>query len=70
MCMCFAWGGVGEGVDEWMRGMGLGFTNHVGTGGSVGRVFGLQWCGWCGWRMGRGLDQGMEGVVVFFLCEL
>ena len=23
---------------EWMRGLGLGFTNPVGTGGSVGRV--------------------------------
>ena len=33
MCMCLARGGVGvEGV-EWMRELGLGFTNPVGTGG-------------------------------------
>ena len=29
MCMCLARGGVGE----WMRELGLGFTNPVGTGG-------------------------------------
>ena len=33
MCMCLARGGVdGEG-GEWMRELGLGFTNPVGTGG-------------------------------------
>ena len=33
MCMCLARGGVvGEGC-EWMRELGLGFTNHVRTGG-------------------------------------
>ena len=34
MCMCLARGGVGGEGDErgeWMRGLGLGFTNHVGT---------------------------------------
>ena len=32
--MCLARGGVGgEGGGEWMRGLGLGFTNPVGTGG-------------------------------------
>ena len=30
MCMCLARGGVGG---EWMRELGLGFTNPVGTGG-------------------------------------
>ena len=29
MCMCLAHGRV----REWMRGLGLGFTNHIGTGG-------------------------------------
>ena len=51
---------------EWMRGLGLGFTNPVGTGGvldvclcfgcsGVGGVSGVggEWVG--------GLDQGMEG---------
>ena len=32
MCMYFARGGVGGEGDEWMRGVGLGFTNPVGTG--------------------------------------
>ena len=29
MCMCLVRGGVG---DEWIKGLGLGFTNHVGPG--------------------------------------
>ena len=33
ICMCLARGGVGGEGDEWMRGLGLGFTNPVGTGG-------------------------------------
>ena len=32
MCICFAWGGVGGDKGEWLRGLGLGFTNPVGTG--------------------------------------
>ena len=43
---------------EWMRGLGLGFTNPVGTGGvldvclcfgcsGVGRGLGLGVVGWC-----------------------
>ena len=39
--------------DEWMRGLCLGFTNHVETGGVLYVcVFGLQWCGWCRWGVG------------------
>ena len=30
--MCLARGGVGGGGYEWMRELGLGFTNPVGTG--------------------------------------
>ena len=35
---------------EWMRELGLCFTNPVGTGG-VGHVsvFWLRWCGCCRW---------------------
>ena len=33
MFMCLARGGVGGEWGEWMRGLGLGFTNPVGTGG-------------------------------------
>ena len=44
MCMRLARGGVGRERDEWMRGLGLDFTNPVGTGGSVGRVVSvLRW---------------------------
>ena len=32
MCMYLARGGVGEEGGEWMRELGLGFTNLVGTG--------------------------------------
>ena len=32
MCMCLAQGGVGGEGCEWMRELGLGFTNPVGTG--------------------------------------
>ena len=48
-----------------MRGLGLGFTNHVGTGEVLDVCFG------CG-GVGSGLDlgQGLEGWVVLCLCEL
>ena len=35
MCMCLARDGVGGEGSEWMRGLGLGFTNPAGTGGGV-----------------------------------
>ena len=43
MCMCLARGGVGGEGGEWIRGLVVGFTNPVRTGGSVRRVsvFGL-----------------------------
>ena len=33
MCMCLARGGMGGVGGEWMRGLGWGFTNPVGTEG-------------------------------------
>ena len=33
MCMCLARGGVGGEGGEWMRELGLGFTNPVGARG-------------------------------------
>ena len=46
---------------EWMRELGLGFTNHLGAGGSVGHVS-VFWLQWCGWGVGRGLGQGSGAV--------
>ena len=56
MCMCLARGGVGgEGVSgwrggEWMRELGLGFSNPVGTGG----VLDMCLCFGCGGVSGVG----------------
>ena len=33
MCLCFVRGGVGGEGAEWMKGLGLGFTNPAATGG-------------------------------------
>ena len=44
MCKCLAWGGVGGEGDEWMRELGLGFTNPVGTWG----VLDMSLCFGCG----------------------
>ena len=58
--MCLARGGVGGDGPEWMRGLGLGFTNPVGTGGvlDVCLCFG---CGGVGGEWVGGLDQCLEG---------
>ena len=57
MCMYLARGGV---CGEWMRGLGLDFTNPVGTGGvlDVCLCFG---CGGVGGEWVWGLEQGLEG---------
>ena len=54
-----------------MRGLGLGFTNPVGIGGSVRRVsvFWLRWGVWCRWGVCRGLDQSLEWCYVCVSCE-
>ena len=44
MCMCLARGGVGGEGGEWMRELGLGFTNPVGTVG----VLDMCLCFGCG----------------------
>ena len=55
MCMCLARGGVGGEGGEWMRELGLGFTNPVGTGGVLDMCFGCGGGEWVG-----GLAQGRE----------
>ena len=42
MCMCLTRGGVGGEGGEWMRGLGLGFTNPVRAGSG-----GVGWCYIC-----------------------
>ena len=59
MCMCLAWGGVGG---EWIKGLGLGFTNPVRRVSALG----LQQCRW---EVGGGLDQGLGGSDgVIYVC--
>ena len=66
MCMSLARGGVGGEWGEWMRGLGLGFTNPVITGGVLdvcmwlgcGDVGGI---GGVGGEWVEGLDQCLQG---------
>ena len=62
MCMCLARGGVGGEGREWMRELGLGFTNPVGTGGVLDMClcFGCGGVGGVGGEWVWGLDQGRE----------
>ena len=52
----------GSGRCVWMRKLGLGFTNHVVTGGVVDMClcFGCGGVGGVGWAWVGGLDQGRE----------
>ena len=62
ICMYLTRGGVcGEG-GEWMRRLGLGFTNHVGTWGvlDVCLCYGCGGVGGVGGEWIWGLDQGRE----------
>ena len=74
MCLCLARGGVGGEGGEWMRGMGLGFTNPVGTCGvlDVSLCFGaVVLVGWVviGWGVVRRLGPGFGGWgCVMFVC--
>ena len=60
--MCLARGGVSGEGGEWMRELGLGFTNPVGTGGVLDMClcFGCGGVGGAGGEWVGGLDQGRE----------
>ena len=60
--MCLARCGVGGEGAEWMRELGLRFTNPVGTGGVlyVCLCFGCGGMGGVGGEWVGGLDQGRE----------
>ena len=59
MCMCLARGGVGGKGGEWMRELGQGFTNPVGTGGVLDMCLCFG-CGGVGGEWVGGLGQGRE----------
>ena len=63
--MCLAWGGVGGDGDEWMRGLGLDFTNPVGTGGVQGArlavAHSLVAIGNCWWAIGGHFNSRPPG---------
>ena len=65
--MCLARGGVGG---EWMRGLGLGFTNPVGTGGVLDVCLclgggGVGYVGGVGWKW---VGPGYGGVGWYYIC--
>ena len=71
MCMCLARGGVGGEEGEWMRELGLGFTNHVGTGGvlDVCLCFGCGGVGGVGGEwVGAWTRVGSGGVGWCYVC--
>ena len=63
MFMCLVRGGVGGEEGEWMRGLGLGFTNPVGTWGvlDVCLCFGCGGVGGVGGEWVEGMDQCRGG---------
>ena len=69
MCTCLARGGVGGEGGEWMRELGLGFTNPLGTGGVLDMClcFGCSGVGGVG-GVGRGLGQGSGAVGWCYVC--
>ena len=68
--LCLARGGVGGEGGEWMRELGVGFTNPLGTGGVLDMClcFGCGGVGWCRWGVGRGLGQGSGAVGWCYVC--
>ena len=64
MCMCLARSVMGGEGGQWMIGLGLGFTNSVGTGGVLD-VYLCLGCGGVGWEWVGGLDHGMLLLFAF-----
>ena len=70
MCVCWARGSVGEEGGECMKGLSLGFTNPVRTGGLLDVSLCLSCSGEGGECVG-GLEQVLEGGGgVLCLCEM
>ena len=62
MCTCLARGGVSGEGGEWIRGLGLGFSNPVETGEVLDVCLCLGWGGvvGVGGEWFGGLDQGLD----------
>ena len=60
MCMCLARGSVGGEGGEWIRGLGLDFTNLVGTGGVLDVCLCFGCVGGVGDEWVGGLGHGLE----------
>ena len=58
-CVCVWLGAVWVEWGEWMRELGLGFTNPVGTGGMLDMCLCFG-CGGVGGEWVWGMDQGRE----------
>ena len=69
--MCLARGVVGVDGGEWMRGLGLGFTNPVGTVGvlDVCLCFGCGGVGGVGGKWVGAWTRDWRGGLVLCLCE-
>ena len=66
-CVCVWLGAVWGGeVGEWMRELGLGFTNPLGTGGVLDMCLCFGYGGVGG--VGRGLGQGSGAVLWCYVC--
>ena len=72
MCICLSRGVVGWRVGEWMRGLGLGFTNPVGRGGllDVCLCLGCGGVGGVGGRWVGGWTRVWKDGVLLCLCEV
>ena len=70
--MCLVRGGVGGEGGEWMRGLGLGFTNPVGTGGvlDVCLCLGCSDVGGVGGEWVGAWNRVWKSGVALCLCEL
>ena len=71
MCMCLVRGGLGGIGGEWVRGLGLGFTNLGGTGlkWDMCLCFGSSGVGGVvGGRLGLGSRRVVFGVSLDYLC--
>ena len=68
----YIWLGAAWRGGEWMRGLGLAFTNLVGIRGvlDVCLCLGCGGVGGVGGECVGGLDQGMEGMGWCYVCEL